>query len=418
MRFSFIDKDFHILKTSKIIIYDAGNDGVFYYKKLKRLGAKVSFFCDANKDYQRMTVDGIHVISLEKLYDIYDDSMIICIFCRNWYGIAKILETKGIYRYISLDEFCKRTYDYSRYISLTDKSLHDEYLLCAEGYNERGISVIRYDYDVWKYLITNQIKDNHDNLIVCSPQKTGDFTINYTLDRYGKKYINFWHCCKYFSEGMGELFRKYDTKIIIGIREPVGQNISAFFESSRHFWDVEEFWEDGGDVQYLFDSWISCQMNNDMQWSRKENISRKKLVFPYADYFRDNCHIDYIIQNFFDNQIMKNIGINVYEYAADKENGYSIIRMDNLSIFIYQVEKLDLNKKVLGEFLGIDDIELVRGNEASYKWYSRAYKKALTNLKLTKEYVDCCYKAEYVNHYYSDNDIKKYKKKWLKNIEN
>ena len=67
--------------------------------------------------------------------------------------------------------------------------------------------------------------------------------------------------------------------------------------------------------------------------------------------------------------------------------------------------------------MGIEDFELTKDNVGEKKWYAPAYKQALEELKLSKEYVEACYRTRLVRHFYSEVDIQKFRQKWSKNVE-
>ena len=120
---------------------------------------------------------------------------------------------------------------------------------------------------------------------------------------------------------------------------------------------------------------------------------------------------------FFQENFEKYNHINVYNYPFDKKRGYSIIQDKDTEIFVYQLEKLNDIRKELGEFLEIENLELINDNVGEEKWYASAYKQALKGLKLSREYFEYCYNSELVRHFYSEEDIHRFRKRWSKNID-
>ncbi|MEZ3422461.1 MAG: hypothetical protein K1W39_01955, partial [Lachnospiraceae bacterium] len=108
--------------------------------------------------------------------------------------------------------------------------------------------------------------------------------------------------------------------MIIGIREPIKQNISVMFQiTDSELWDLDEFWDGGGNVQEIFDNYIIGKSSKKCWY----NILKEKI------------HYNYLVQDFFKQQLEAFFGIDIYKMAFDKQSGYSIYKFDNIEIFIY-----------------------------------------------------------------------------------
>ena len=109
--------------------------------------------------------------------------------------------------------------------------------------------------------------------------------------------------------------------------------------------------------------------------------------------------------------------MDLYQFPFDKEKGFSIYHVNkNLDILVYQLEKLNSLSKEIGEFFGIKDLELIRGNDSGNKWYKESYLSAEKNMPIYQEYFDNCYSNKYIKHFYKEEDIDKFKNKWRKNV--
>ena len=208
------------------------------------------------------------------------------------------------------------------------------------------------------------------------------------------------------NEQAKEILSDMKIKIITAVREPIGQNISIFYNMSDTFWDEPAFWRSGGDVQFLFDGWIKRE-----QGHRETNPS-----FYYFSSFKKAEKVEYLIQNFFEKDFYKNTGISVYSYPFDKYRGYSIINADNIEIFIYQIEKVKKIENELAKFLNISNFSFTRENIGDNKWYANSYREALEKLRLSAEYVDVCMNSDYIRHFYSEEDISIFYRKWDQHI--
>ncbi len=156
----------------------------------------------------------------------------------------------------------------------------------------------------------------------------------------------------------------------------------------------------GGSVQKIFDDYI---------------ISDKGQECWY-NFFKKKQHYNYLVQDFFEQQLEPYLGIDIYREPFDKEKGFSIYKYGNVEIFIYQLEKLNSVFDKLAKFLEIENAQMVRSNDSKDKWYYEKYKDAEENIVLSREYFDKCYNGKYIKHFYSESDISKFKEKWESNI--
>lgn len=51
-------------------------------------------------------------------------------------------------------------------------------------------------------------------------------------------------------------------------------------------------------------------------------------------------------------------------------------------------------------------------NVGDDKWYSQLYKETKETIKFSQEYFDWSFNSSYLRHFYSDEDIEKFKMKW------
>lgn len=117
-----------------------------------------------------------------------------------------------------------------------------------------------------------------------------------------------------------------------------------------------------------------------------------------ADWFKDN--------------IEKIFGINVFDYTFDKEKGYSVIRKDNISIFLYRLDKLNKLEKEIIEFTGKNYFKLIKDNISSNKKYIFAYKEYLNHVKINKNLFDKLIHNNGMSHFYTFDEYEQYICKW------
>lgn len=110
--------------------------------------------------------------------------------------------------------------------------------------------------------------------------------------------------------------------------------------------------------------------------------------------------------------IEKVFNINVFNYPFDKDKGYSIIEKNNISIFIYRLDKLSGLEKKIKEFSGNNSFKLQKSNLAKEKRYALAYKQYLEKVKVKKEFFDDLICNDGMEHFYTKQECENYIKKW------
>lgn len=171
---------------------------------------------------------------------------------------------------------------------------------------------------------------------------------------------------------------KVDIKIISLIREPISRNISAFFE---HFKKI-----------------VGTDFKN-------TNYTPEELQRVFLDKYPHEYSL-----NWFDDNIKKNFGIDVFAYPFS-EQGFIEINNKNISLLIIKHDLADnIKESVIAKFLSISDFILESSNKTSDKVYSQMYKN-LTKLKYPDWYVKKMLHSKYSNHFYK-NEVKQLIQKW------
>lgn len=128
-------------------------------------------------------------------------------------------------------------------------------------------------------------------------------------------------------------FRNRDIRIITGIREPIECKLSAIWQT----------------VQLPF-----CQ--NEVCF---DSVFHEEYVFSMEEWLKE--------------QLETAFGIGVFCYPFDKEKGYTIIKKDNISVFLYRLDFLSSLEKEISQFAGVKNFKLSCDNIAENKVYVLAY---------------------------------------------
>lgn len=183
-----------------------------------------------------------------------------------------------------------------------------------------------------------------------------------------------------------ELFANSEKPIsIIALtREPVGKNISSFFQN---------FETNVGIPAEKYDLHI-----NDL-----------------CDYFFNNFNKHDTTINWFDDNFKNYLGIDVYSYPFDPVQGYSIIDHGRYDILLLRSEATnDVKEKAIKELLGLDEFTLTNENVGSEKPYSRLYNEFQQAVHIPQSYLDRMLNSRYTQHFYDIEEINRIRASWQK----
>lgn len=161
--------------------------------------------------------------------------------------------------------------------------------------------------------------------------------------RSGVHYVN--GLMKDFLKYLTIVFRK-EIKIITLVRNPLDRNVSMYFQDLP-YWYVEY------DKAY--------RVPRDADGMILHEVFEK--VFPHL----------YAIE-WFDKEIRRLTGIDIYKYKYDREKGFVKIECGKYKILILEMTLVEQNFDVVQDFYG-KKISFVTGNESSGKWYGNLYRE-------------------------------------------
>ncbi|MDH3342723.1 MAG: putative capsular polysaccharide synthesis family protein [Gammaproteobacteria bacterium] len=169
-------------------------------------------------------------------------------------------------------------------------------------------------------------------------------------------------------------------KIISPIREPIGRNISAFFQCfdmiTGELFDPSKYTTDE-----LFDLFIKKQDHD-------------------------------VPLNWFDDNIKKYFNIDVYS-TDFPDNGTATYSSGNVSLLILRIDIDDSEKeRTINEFLNIDNFRLKNRNLSEGKEYNHAYKTLKQQLKLPDSYLKKMTNSKFFRHFYPEKEINKITEKF------
>lgn len=278
-----------------------------------------------------------------------------------------------------------------------------------EYYLEHVVSPLNTTKNLWnQYFDKVTLNQKIDSVVaLCMPPKTRNFTVSdaFSQNAYDSMLcVETWHTSLYLPKFF-EMVNVSHNKIITAVREPISQNISLLFQigdGEGYLIDQPEYWEN--DYFKLLQKVDCMDSGSDV-----------------ADcIFQRTIHSDnktMFIQNFFEEQFKKRLGIDLLAEPFDTKRGFSIVEQNGLEIFIFQLEKIDSIQKELLAFAGLDsEIEFKRANDAADKYYAPLYQEVKETIPITRQYFEDSFNNPYIKHFYSEEDIKKFRMKWGKHV--
>lgn len=394
-----IDKNLSVYKKNHVILFGANEEGVNAKHLLEKYGITIDVFTDSEVSGIGDELEGVTIMSVSdcEKYILEHSDYIIQIIGKDECRIAEQLKEKGLTSYIYYSDF-KGRLEQLNWLEACRKEPEIKNFLC--DFRWWGFKGTPY-FSAEHYLLHDFLDEDYIRLMWSAP-KVGNTTMMRSFKNKEKRVFSMLHSFQYVNEGSGthNLLHTKPVKLIIGVRDVIKQNLSLMYQIWEYaYWDMEEFWNEGGDAERIFHDYIITGMD-----SKPCNFRELKE--------RAGC--DYLVQNFFDQQLKPFFGVDIYQYPFDKEKGYSVYHIsDKLDIMVYQLEKMNYLADEIGKFFNIEDFEVVVGNDSNQKWYKEFYTTAEQNMPLSRKYFEMCYSSRFMNHFYNEQDIEKFKQKWI-----
>jgi hypothetical protein len=174
------------------------------------------------------------------------------------------------------------------------------------------------------------------------------------------------------------------VKVIALVREPVGRNISYYFQALDDIWQTP---------------------------SAHRNVELERLVAEYHDRINHQRAI-----NWFDNEFKPVLGIDVYAHPFPRDKGFLRITSGPYEVLLMRHDLDDrLKEKCLAELIGVPAVSLTPKNVGTQKVYSSTYTEFLKRIRLSEDYVDRMLGSKYARHFYSAEELARLRAKWLGN---
>jgi hypothetical protein len=178
---------------------------------------------------------------------------------------------------------------------------------------------------------------------------------------------------------------KQKWNLISLVRDPIAQNIGAFFHN------LKEFIPD---------------------WKEKYEAGSLDLADLQSMYINKYHHT--ATKRWFETQMEPMWNIDVYSKPFDREKGFSIYHSPKADLLLIRLENLnECAPQAFDEFLHFKNFQLVNKNIGDEKEYKELYRE-FKAYPLPNDFIESMYNTRFMQHFYSETEITKLKNMWQK----
>ncbi|MCA9262625.1 MAG: hypothetical protein KDA60_02205 [Planctomycetales bacterium] len=175
--------------------------------------------------------------------------------------------------------------------------------------------------------------------------------------------------------------QNYRLRVISPIREPVGNNISMFFEVFDHYAGVTAA-ESPVDVESMIDMFLARYVHG------------RPLTW-------------------FDAEVKRTLGIDVFQSTFPREQGHGVFRTGNVELLVLKSELDDETKShAIADFLGLESLTLVRSNVSSNRGHADKYAEFKQKIRIPSALLDAMYNSKYAQFFYTPDELAQFRNKW------
>lgn len=394
------------IRDKELVIWGSGDKGGYGIRMLRKAGISVSMVCDSNAELWGTEREGHTVVSPDAL--CHADARRLCVF---------LCVAPGNYRAVrkALDQILDGGYQYATYFGIVNLFRFHYETLFSEEYDkwlfrleeDMGLSTLRQS-QLCKLHDIYGVEDG--DIMVLQPGKVGSCSVVKSICGKERRLMHVHHLgfpsdvLQESYKGVWEMALKNMTgkrlKVIAGVREPIGRDISAFFQM---FSEGNEIFRRGDWILGTGDLYQGFGQYEDMIVRHNYEPWRNGILGVWGDEFL-----------WFDEEIKKLWGIDIYEYPFDREKGYSVIRCGGIELFLYKSEKLNEVTEELHRFVsGSPAPHFASVNLAETSWRNEAYQEFQKNVLLDPAYVNHYYQNNpRMDHFYTEEEKKNFLKNW------
>lgn len=389
---------FSTYKNKKVIIYGINSFAARIFILFKENGINVTAFCSDELNYvgkkiKQFTLNeenievNLSVISFDELLKLNSlDSIIQIAVSADENNLAVKLEQHHFTNYILKEKYFKI---FQFYLKLQ---------VANKKFPEKITPFLVSDNVIAGNAMFNLLNGSEGTKIlsIMMPTKVGNNTLIATFKKANIAYSSSlpWHLPEVFTKDFLKAYSTIKFQFITAIRDPLAQLLSSFFELIS--------------IPYYTLLYFMCSKMNFF-----ENLQEYFDMFVEY-YLSDQKHPPFIMSDFYE-KYNKHI-FDITSQPFNKEAGFTIMKSDNVEVFVYQLEKLNDIYPYLFDWLKKPRGELIKANEADSKIIAEAYKEFKETFTISKEVFNKCYNDPVIQHCYSQEDIEKFKSRWIGHV--
>jgi hypothetical protein len=177
--------------------------------------------------------------------------------------------------------------------------------------------------------------------------------------------------------------RRRPAKIISLVREPIGRNISAYFENLDLFWKTENAYQ---------------------------RLTLDQLIEGFFERYPHTLPLTW-----FDEEFKEVLGLDVYERSFPAQARFVEFASGPYEVLILRTDLDDIRKaECLRQFLGIDRLKWIQKNVSADARYSSVYNTFKKAIQMPRDYVGQMLDSKFTRHFFSDVEIDAFGRQWLR----
>jgi hypothetical protein len=258
---------------------------------------------------------------------------------------------------------------------------------------------------------------NCQPVVVYTISKTGSTTLRFTLYR----------------NGVGPVFWTHSMNRVSFSPFSQQHHLQDIKLKYRRWWR-DQFWSDQFWINHILEHYIKQDRPIKIVTSVRDWVARdisrfferfkrwnKVSVNHYAGrfdelqeiFFAEIREYDVNLTSWFEHEFQDVLGVNIYDQPFPHEQGYQILRHNQIEILLLRIETPDnIKEKALSEFLNTPNIKMYRTNIGAEKDYKDTYRDFKQFLKLPQDYIDSSYESSDMKHFYTADEIAQFRSKW------
>ena len=402
-----------LLYEKNVVLYGASIRGEQTLEQLKRLGLMAEAFCDSDSGKWGTVLKNVPIVSPAMLreMDAKEGRNIII-------SSAYVNEILGVLDSLDLKKssvFTVFGLNYSLVFQRDSRFLGEE--------AKEGIAVFLKNRNLRSQMefhqaavnkaeeLLEKIENGEAPVVVYSCGKTGSRSVYDSLLADGQDamhihYLNIDNILNDWEKSeLGdyrERIRNSGIKLVTMVRDPVARDCSEYLydmrDSMHRVSNAFPFLKDN-----IYDSF--------------ERIYGTEGHLYEAELFKMTENMDFErhgkMFDWFSFEFKNILGIDLFDYPFDKEQGYTVIDSGRIQVMLIKLEKLDSLEKEIAEFTGSKTFHLSRTNTGEDADTGYGYREFMKNISFSDQYLDRYYHDNpYFDWFYTGKEKQMFYRKW------